>query len=177
VSRRYKNLSRKDSQVCEKCNDSPGTAYTFYYGKLVIETRVPTGGGLYETVKRNYDIAGSQVVLLCSKCILRSQVRISVLVLIFSLCFAGFATFAFVQSTTKSRPAASEAIVWGFVFAALSFLGIIWIVGYLISGRKGQGEKLAIILRRDELEYRGFNTFWTVEEYSQLKTNQTIREQ
>ena len=150
---------------CEKCNTIDGSAYRFYFGKKLGEKHERVVGAQITTT--NYEIGGSKDVTLCNKCIIKHWFTRLATVLAFIL-FGVMLTLVGGPSF-KLKGVVHLTTLQGIGLVIVCF-GILFLMGILAaSGKKDNGESLAISLNKNDLKSKGFDTFWDSEQFKKLE--------
>lgn len=146
---------------CEKCKNRDGLPYKYYFGKKKAEVNTLT-----KTVT-NYDIGGSKEVILCHNCIslyrlLRLAKTIGFMLFGALLVLLGgpLLTFKGTEKVTIFQVVGMVMVLMGFLYLLVVVIGF---------SKKRMGEELAVLLNKSDHKSKGFNAFWTDEEYSKME--------
>jgi len=144
--------------ICQKCNTNQGVPYTFYYGRMVdkkSETISQTANDEVFRITEYFTLGGQESVVLCSKCLRGGCV--------FWLLVVGLFFIGLLLSFGLSS-------VLYFLLISILAPVVISIAEYN-SDSKTKGVQKAIEFRKTALMQQGFDTFWTPQQYANLRKN------
>lgn len=159
-------LSPPMTDLCKKCNVNPGDTYHFWYGTKLDSYSPDYFKSANHTVITNYKLGGHRSVSICSQCLFNA--RLFELLWAIILIVITPIYFLLINYFT-SRPLSGWLILLFFIFGCLSLLGL-QVLTSLPIGKQNAGDREAISLGSDGLGDKGFDTFWTTEEYMNLRT-------
>lgn len=162
--------------MCEKCQQTPGTAHAFHYGK---KARIPVVdeptvyqsnlvGNMHATWSEHYEMGGVDTAILCADCLRRARARraaralvrnwlaVPLVTLLYALGALGIVVWVVVGDWT-------QVALWS--VAVVGSAAIAYSVIYLMFETEDFAQQAAFELHEEHLRDEGWDAFWTDREF------------